>query len=82
MFIIAQTIVLLLAIVSAYVGLSNKVAIVETNQANLLKHIDDHADAASALEKKVHGISRRVERHQTVIELNDLDSPPDRSAQG
>lgn len=68
-FVIGQTIALLIGIGGVYVGLMKQLTRMEESQKNTVKTVGEHRADHKTLETQVQGISRRVERHSTILDM-------------
>ena len=68
-FIVGQTIAIIMGGIGLYVGITKQLARMETNQANIVKTLTEYRDDHKTLDKRVNGISRTVERHDALLEV-------------
>lgn len=71
LFMIGQTITIVGAVITAYVKLSTKVTTIQSDVHYLKTSRSEQRDNHDKLQEQVHGISRRVERHSTILKIGD-----------
>lgn len=69
LFLIGQTVTIALVIVGAAWHLGSRMSAIETKLDGERAARTRQREDIDALEKRVHGISRKVERHSTVLEF-------------
>lgn len=71
-FLAGQAIVLISAVFVAYLGIARHIVRMTTNVEHALTQILQQRADHEGLRNQVHGISRKVERHDTIIQLQNV----------